>query len=113
MQSRQQNQGGTEQTEGEISLIDIISFLEDAWKKLAVAAIAVAILVFAGWNFLGSYQAEYVLNHKSNVLNIVSWKTMEKSLSNLAAQINYEGREAEGHAGLYKALESEQWRQKM
>jgi hypothetical protein len=118
MQSPQQNQSGTEQIEGEISLLDIISFLEDAWKKLAIAAIAGAILGFASWNFLGSYQAEYVLHNNNNnnnnnyALDLVSWKTIQKSLPSLAAQIEDEGRTPESQAGLYKTLASEQWWQK-
>jgi hypothetical protein len=117
MQSLQQNQGGIEQTEGEISLLDIVNFLIDSWKKLAIAAVAGAILGFAGWNFLGSYQAEYVLlnnnnNNNSYALDLVSWKTIQKSLPNLAAQIEDEGRAPEGQARFYKTLASEQWWQK-
>jgi hypothetical protein len=98
----------------EISLLDIVNFLTDSWKKLAIAAVAGAILGFAGWNFLGSYQAEYVLlnNNKNSVLDLVSWKTIQKSLPNLAAQIEDEGRAPENQARLYKTLASEQWWQK-
>ncbi len=106
-----------ESAEYDLSLLDILSFLEDSWKKLAIAAIAGAILGFAGWNFLGSYQAEYVLlnnnnNNNSYALDLVSWKTIQKSLPNLAAQIEDEGRAPEGQARLYKNLASEQWWQK-
>ena len=52
--------------EREISLLDIVNFLTDSWKKLAIAAIVGGILGFANWNFLGSYQAEYVLLNNSN-----------------------------------------------
>jgi hypothetical protein len=116
MQSLQQNQGGIEQIEGEISLLDIVNFLQESWKKLAIAAVVGAILGFANWNFLGSYQAEYILlnNNYNNgyALNLVSWKTIQKSLPNLAAQIEAEGKAPENQAGLYKTLASEQWWQK-
>jgi len=103
-------------SESEISLLDIVNFLQESWKKLAIAAVVGAVLGFASWNFLGSYQAEYVLlnnnNNNSYALDLVSWKTIQKSLPNLAAQIEDEGKAPEGQAGLYKTLASEQWWQK-
>jgi len=80
---------------GEISLLDIVNFLTGAWKKLAIAAVVGAVLGFGNWYFLGSYQAEYVLlnnnnnnnNNNSYALDLVSWKMLQKSLPNLAAQI--------------------------
>jgi hypothetical protein len=39
----------------EISLLDIVNFLQESWKKLALAGLIGAILGFAYWNFLGSY----------------------------------------------------------
>lgn len=99
----------------EISLLDIVTFIQESWKKLAIAAAVGAALGFANWNFLGSYQAEYVLlnnNNNSYALDLVSWKTIQKSLPNLAAQIEDEGKAPEGQAGLYKTLASEQWWQK-
>ena len=45
----------------EISLRDIVHFLQESWKKLVIAAVAGAVLGLAGWFFLASYSAEYVL----------------------------------------------------
>ena len=42
----------------------------------------------------------------------MSWKTIQKSLPNLAAQVEAEGKAPEGQAELYKALSNEQWWQK-
>jgi len=47
--------------ENEISLLDIVTFVQSAWKKLAIAAVVGAVLGLGNWYFLGSYQAEYVL----------------------------------------------------
>jgi hypothetical protein len=106
----------SQSNEGEISLLDIVNFVQESWKKLAIAAVVGGILGFANWNFLGTYQAEYVLlnnnNNNSYALDLVSWKTIQKSLPNLAAQIEDEGKAPEGKAGLYKTLASEQWWQK-
>ena len=104
----------------EISLLDIVNFVQESWKKLAIAAAVGAVLGFASWNFLGSYQTEYVLlnnnnnnnNNNSYALDLVSWKTIQKSLPNLAAQIEDEGKAPENQTALYKTLASEQWWQK-
>ena len=106
--------------ESEISLIDIVSFVQESWKKLAVAAVIGGALGLAGWFFLGSYSAEYILLNNTNTntststyaLDLVSWKTLQKSLPNLAAQIEDEVKAPEGQTQLYKSLADEQWWQK-
>ena len=99
-------------SESEISLLDIVNFLQESWQKLAIAAVAGAVLGVTGWNFLGSYSAEYVLLNNNYALDLVSWKTIQKSLPNLAAQIEDEGMAPENQVGLYKNMASEQWWQK-
>ena len=111
-----------QENETEISLIDIVNFLIDSWKKLLIAGLAGAVLGLSGWFFLGSYQAEYVLLNNVNIntkvnsdiyaLDLVSWKTIQKSLPNLAAQIVDEGRAPQDQATLYRELAKEQWWQK-
>ena len=112
----QSNQAEFSGQESEISLLDIVSFIQESWKKLAIAAVVGAVLGFANWNFLGSYQAEYILlnnnNNNNNALDLVSWKTIQKSLPNLAAQIEDESKAPENQVALYKTLASEQWWQK-
>lgn len=112
----------TENQESEISLFDIVTFIQESWIKLIIAAVVGGILGFANWNFLGSYQAEYVLLNNANIssntntssyaLDLVSWKTIQKSLPNLAAQIEDEGKAPEGQARLYRVLANDQWWQK-
>jgi len=116
MNSLQQTPTQISDVENEISLLDIVNFLQDSWKKLAIASVVGVVLGFASWSFLGSYSAEYVLlnynNNNSYALDLVSWKTIQKSLPNLAAQIEDEGKAPEGQALLYKSLANEQWWQK-
>jgi len=100
----------------EISLLDIVNFLTGAWKKLAAASIVGAVLGLAGWLTLGSYSAEYVLlnnnNNNSYALDLVSWKMLQKSLPNLAAQIVEENKAPQDQGSLYRAMSNEQWWQK-
>jgi len=102
----------------EISLLDIVTFVQSAWKKLAIAAVVGAVLGLGNWYFLGSYQAEYGLlnnnnnNNNSYALDLVSWKMLQKSLPNLADQIVEDNKAPQDQAFLYKALSNEQWWQK-
>lgn len=99
--------------ESEISLLDIVNFLADSWKKLAIAAVVGAVLGLSGWFFLGSYAAEYVLNNNNGyALDLVSWKTIQKSIPNLASQIEEEGKAPQGQDQIYRTLSNEQWWQK-
>ena len=104
------------QNESEISLIDIVNFLQSAWKRLAIAAAVGAILGLSGWFFMGSYSAEYVLfnNNNNNIyaLDLVSWKILQKSLPNLAAQVVEANKAPENQASLYKLMSNDQWWQK-
>jgi len=104
--------------EVEISLLDIINFLQSAWKKLVIASIFGAVLGLVGWFTLGSYSAEYVLlnnnnnNNNSYTLDLVSWKVLQKSLPNLADQVIDENKAPQNQERLYKVLAEDQWWQK-
>jgi len=127
-----QQDSSSPQFSDEISLLDIITFAQDSWKKLAISSIAGAILGLSGWFFLGSYSAEYVLlnntntnaNHNTNNTNnttnntntygldLLSWKIIQKSLPNLAAQLVEDGKVPDGQFELYRTLASDKWWQK-
>ena len=95
----------------EISLLDIVNFLQSGWKKLVIAAIVGATLGLVGWFTLGAYSAEYVLLN-NGTLDLVSWKMLQKSLSNLADQIIDENKAPQNQERLYKILSEDQWWQK-
>lgn len=110
-------------SEVEISLLDVIHFLQSAWKKLVLASLIGAVIGLSGWIVLGNYSAEYVLlnnnnynynysNNNSYALDLVAWKTLQKSLPNLADQIIDENKVPEAQAALYRAMSSDQWWQK-
>jgi len=95
----------------EISLLDIVNFLTGAWKKLAAASILGAVLGLSGWFFLGSYNAELVLNNNGGT-DLVGWRSLQKSLPNLADQIIDESKVPEGQESLYRTLSNADWWQK-
>ena len=61
----------------EISLLDIVNFLQGSWKKLAIAAVVGAVLGFGNWYFLGSYNAELALNNNGGI-DLVGWRLLQK-----------------------------------
>ena len=106
-------------SENEITLLDIANFLQESWKKLAIAAVVGAVLGFSGWFIFGSYSAAYVLLNNSSssssssyALDLVSWKMLQKSLPNLADQIIEENKAPENQASLYRAMSNDEWWQK-
>ena len=102
---------GSIDQQDEISLLDIVNFLQGTWKKLVIAAIVGATLGLVGWFTLGAYSAEYVLLN-NGTLDLVSWKMLQKSLSNLADQIIDENKAPQNQERLYKILSEDQWWQK-
>jgi len=111
MHSSPGEQGHSSDSEGEISLLDIVNFLTGAWKKLAAASILGAVLGLSGWFFLGSYNAELVLNNNGGT-DLVGWRSLQKSLPNLADQIIDESKVPQGQETLYRTLSNADWWQK-
>jgi hypothetical protein len=74
--------------ESEISLSDIVEFIQESWKQLLAAGIVGAALGFGGWSFFGTYKAELILLNNTNTntntntygLDLVTWRTLQKSL---------------------------------
>ncbi|WP_071467075.1 hypothetical protein [Polynucleobacter asymbioticus] len=102
-----QNPSSQEES-SEISLLDIVNFLQTAWKKLLLAAIAGAILGLVGWFFAGKYQAELVLDNNGGI-SLVSWRALQNSLPNLADQMIEEGKVSEANVSTYRQMSDEAW----
>lgn len=94
--------------ENEISLLDIVNFVQESWKKLVIAAIVGGALGLAGWFLLGSYQAELVLNNNGGT-DLVSLRSLQKSLPNLANQIIDESKVPQGQESLFRTLSNADW----
>jgi len=105
-------------SESEISFLEIVKVIQESWIKLVAASVVGAILGLSGWFFLGGYSAEYILLNKTNAntssygLDLLSWKIIQKSLPNLAAQIVENDKAPEGQTALYRTLAHDQWWQK-
>jgi hypothetical protein len=102
-----QNPSSQEES-SEISLLDIVNFLTGAWKKLAIAAIVGGALGLAGWFFLGSYQAEIVLNNIGGT-DLVGLRSLQKNLPNLADQMVEESKVPQGQESLFRTLTNPEW----
>ena len=98
---------------GEFFVGDVVDFLLRSWRRLLAASFTGAIIGLTCWYFFGNYSAEYVLlnsNASSPVgLDFVSWKVLQKSLPNLAAQIVEEGKTPENQRSLYKSMSDDGW----
>ena len=97
--------------ESEISLLDIVNFVQESWKKLAIAAVVGAVLGLAGWFFLGNYQAQLILLNNGGT-DLVGLRALQKSLPNLADQIIDESKVPQGQDLLYRTLSNPEWWQK-
>lgn len=97
----------------EISFVDIVYFLQSAWKKLAISTVVGVVLGLGGWFVFGNYSADYILSkNNSYALDLISWKMLQKSLPSLADQIINENKIPENQTSIYKTMANEQWWQK-
>lgn len=96
------------EAEGQISLLNVINFLQESWKKLAIAAITGTIFGFGNWFLLGSYQAQLALIN-NNSLSVLSLKSLQQTLPILAAQVIDKGQVPDGQGSLYRAMSSPDW----
>ena len=97
-----------EGSDTEISLLDIVNFFQGAWKKLAIAAVVGALLGFATWLFINSYQAQIILINNGGS-DLVGLRSLQKTLPNLANQIIDEVKVPQGQESLYRALSNPDW----
>lgn len=101
------------QNKVEVSLFDIFDFVLGAWKKLAIAAIAGAFIGFFFWFLIVDYTAEVALhnNNKNNdyAFNIISWRTFQRNLPRLAAQVVAKDQASENELPQFKLMRDDLW----
>ena len=91
------------ESESEISLLDILNFLAQSWKKLAAAALAGAFLGLGFWFLVASYQVSINLRNNEG-LGILSIKSLQATLPNLAAEILEKNQAPEAKLGQYRSM---------
>lgn len=94
-----------------ISLLDILNFLRDEWKRICVSAIIGAILGAMGWGVLATYKAESVLIN-NGALTFMSWRGLQKNLPVLASQLLETNRVNDDEKSQYRQLANSSWWQK-
>jgi hypothetical protein len=124
--------------EGGISIYDIVEFIQKSWKQLVAAGIVGAVLGFGAWSFFGSYKAELILLNNTNIntntntnsnntftntnlnnntstninsygLDLVTWRTLQKSLPNLAAQMAADQMLSSDAQAMYQKMDNPKW----
>lgn len=103
--------------EGEISLSDIVEFIQESWKQILAAGIVGAVLGFGAWSFFGSYKAELILLNNTNTntninaygLDLVTWRTLQKSLPNLASQMRADEKLSSDAKIMYREMDNAKW----
>lgn len=99
----------------ELSLTQLLDFAIEHYKKCLLAALLGGILGFGAWHLLGTYQAQVTLinSPKGDVgLDLVSWRTIQKSLPNLADQMVEQSKAPQGSLPLYRQMSEPTWWQK-
>jgi hypothetical protein len=98
-------------SESEISLSDIVEFVRDGWKQLLAASIVGSALGFGGWAFFGSYKAELMLVNNTNAggLDLITWRTLQKSLPNLASQMHADEKLSSDAKAMYRQMDETKW----
>ena len=110
-------------------MADIVEFIQESWKHLLISSIIGAVLGFGSWYYLGSYKAELILLNNTNTntntntninintnnntntigLDLLTWRTLQKSLPSLANQIITLDNLALERKDIYKTMSDTQW----
>lgn len=105
----------------EISLFDIVEFIQQSWKQLLLVGLVGAGLGFVGWFFLGTYKTELVILNNTNTdtntdtntntfgLDLLSWRILQRNLPNLANQIEKNDMLAHNQQEIYRAMSNSLW----
>jgi hypothetical protein len=96
------------QEDAEISLLDIVNFLAQSRKKLAAAALAGAFLGLGFWFLVALYQVSINLRNNEG-LGILSIKSLQATLPNLASEILEKKQAPEGKLDLYRSMSGPQF----
>lgn len=94
--------------EREISLADIIEFLQQSWKQLLTAGFIGAVVGFGYGHFTANYTAK-LLAQNNDGFDFISWGGMRKILPSLAAEMLEKKAVPENQVDLYRAMIEPNW----
>jgi hypothetical protein len=94
--------------ETEISLIDIVEFIQESWKLLLGAGIVGGVIGLGGWFAFANYKAELILQNNDG-FDIISWRSAETILPNLAAEMLEKKAVPDNQTTLYNKISSPTW----
>lgn len=97
---------------GEFSLLDVVIFFSQSWKKLLVAGFVVSSITYLYLIFLGNFTTTYSVRNNSQssyYLNSKNWENLKKSLPMLASKENASKINSSHAEVVSKALESDNW----
>jgi hypothetical protein len=106
--SDQFNVNAPSENEAEISLADIVQFIQESWKLLLGAGILGALLGLGGSFAFANYKAELLLQNNGG-FDIISWRSTEKILPNLAAEMLEKKAVPDNQVALYRKISSPAW----
>lgn len=96
------------ESEGDINLIDLLNFFQQEWKKILAASIVGCAIGITGWLVFADYKAEVMLLNNGRAIDFVTWRTLQKNLPLLAANL----KEKDNGTIRWSGLESPSWWQK-
>lgn len=97
--------------EGSISLAEVLDFIVQWWKTIAIASLAGVLLGLGGWATFVAYKAESILIN-NGAINFLSWRNLQKSLPVLASQLLENNRVSSTEIEQFKRLANPSWWQK-
>lgn len=97
-----------EDAEDEINLLEILQFFISHIRTLGLGAFGGLLLAVVGWFGLVQYKAELTLVNQG-AISFIDWKSLSKSLPQLADQMIAGGQVNAADSEQYKAMRSPQW----
>jgi hypothetical protein len=94
--------------ESNISLADIVEFIQESYKLLLGAGIVGAVLGLGSWFVFFNYKAELILGNKAS-FDFVSWRATERLLPKIASEMLEKKAVPDNQDALYKKISSPAW----
>lgn len=91
-----------------ISFIDIVDFIQAWWKAIVIAGIIGGCIGIGGWFIFAGYKAEATMVNNGRAIDFLSWRSLQKNLPSLAAQIKAK----EKSSDIWASLDNPTWWQR-